>query len=209
VTKLISLNKSPQGTYAPRRWFSALSNTNQPLLRQTPVPGCYRKKLYFLSYATIVMALLSASTFGSTISMSDIRLELPGDWKSSIEKDGVSSIIEKDAGGFYKTFTLSLSDKVSDSEFKKSKADFSQYFNSIEKEDKSLKLVTGDLVFQSKNGIQFNYFILFGIDHNVLTFYALTSIRERVILISYRIYQATEDLHLWEKEFTTVLNSLM
>jgi len=168
----------------------------------------YMKNLYTLFFAVYVIALLPVSTFGATISTSDYRLDLPGDWKSNIELDGVSSVLEKTAGGFYKTFTLSFSEKVSARDFTKSKLDFSQYFSSIEKVDKNLKLVNGGLVFQSKNGIQFDYFILFGADKNVLTFYALASVRERVMLISYRVYQVTEDLKLWENEFISVLNSL-
>lgn len=156
----------------------------------------------------VIMVFLPVSTFGSDISTNDFRLVLPGNWKSKIEEDGVSAKIEKDVSGFYKTFALSLSNKVSDSEFKKSKADFSQHFNSIESKDKSLRLVTGDLINQNKNGIEYNYFVLFGMNDNTLSFYALTSIKNRVALISYKVFQVTDDLGSWEKEFVTVLNSL-
>jgi len=168
------------------------------------------KNFQILICSILVLALLPVASLGSNISVNDYRLELPGNWQSHVENDGVSSIIEKEqAGGFYKTFTLSISDKVSDSEFLKSKADFAQHFNAIESNDETLKLLKKDLTFNNKNGIQFHYFVLFGVDHNVLTFYALTSHKERVMLISYRIYKATENLPLWEKEFTTVLDSLM
>jgi len=134
---------------------------------------------------------------------------LPGNWKTNVEEDGISATSEKDAAGIYKTFGLSLSGKVSGSDFRKSKEDFTHYFNAIESMDKSLKLVRGNLLFRSKSNVEFTYFILYGTESNILTFYALTSLKSRVLLISYKVFQVSHDLEIWENDFTAVLNSLI
>lgn len=167
------------------------------------------KKYYFLAYAILVMGMLPVSVLGSSISLSDFRINLPGDWKTDIQADGVSAVVNKDKGGFYKTFSLSLSENVSEIDYRKSKDDFSQHFGSIESKDKNLKLVAGDLVLKNKAGISFDYFMLFGIDKNVLTFYALAYAKNQVMLISYRIYRVTEDKRIWEEEFKAILNGIM
>jgi len=168
----------------------------------------FMKKIYFLLYAIIIVILAPISTYGAAISIGDYHLELPGDWKSNIEDDGVSAFIEKDAGGYYKSFALSFSDIISESEIKQSKDDFSQHFNAIESLGKNQKIIAGGLEYVSKHGVKHQYFILFGSTNNALSFYALTSINSRVMLISYKVYRATENMEFWKKEFISILDSL-
>lgn len=155
------------------------------------------------------MAFSPVHAFASDLSVGEYSVVLPGEWVSHIEEDGISAFIEEDAHGFYKSFALSLSEKVIDNDFEKAKKDFSQHFNAIERKDKSLKLVTADIVFKSKNGIPYTYFIIFGPEKNVLSFYALSSAKNRVMLISYKVYRVSENMDIWENEFKSVLDSLM
>lgn len=155
------------------------------------------------------MAILPVTAYSSAISLLDYRINLPGNWKTDVQADGVSAVMNKDSNGFYKTFSLSLSENVSEVEYKKSSDDFSQHFNSIDSVDKNLKLIAGDLVLKNNAGIRFDYFILFGIDKNVLTYYALAYTKNRVMLISYRIYRVTEDRRVWQDEFVSILNGIM
>lgn len=166
------------------------------------------KKLNVLAIIVMVVILLPTTTFGSTISTKDYSLELPGKWKSDIEDDGVSATIEKENGGFYKVFVLNLSEKTGDNEILDSKKQFSQHFNAIENKDQNIQLFAGDLHFESKKGIAYKYFILYASANNELSFYALTSIRHRVMLISYHIYQVDQDMRHWEDEFKSILDSL-
>lgn len=166
------------------------------------------KKHYYLLYTIIILILAPVCTYGSTISVGGYHLELPGKWTSNIEEDGVSAFIEKDAGGYYKSFALSFSETISDSEITESKKDFSQHFNSIESTEKHQEILAADLKYDSKHGVKYSYFILFGSKNNALSFYAFTSINSRVMLISYKVYKATENMEFWKKEFISILNSL-